>query len=119
MKKEKETAYVVWTNSDLTEGRGQHEVLAITEYESTAARIAKSNYVQGTVSNYCPVEEVEIFKHNGKYYGPISFMMPTKEDEEKEIELKKEKELKEKQETILSKAKELGLSEEEILILKS
>lgn len=118
MKKEKETAYVVWTNSDLTEGRGNNEVLAITEYESTATRIAKKNYVQGTD---CPVEEVEIFKHNGngRYYGPISFTQPTKEDKEKEIELQKERELKEKQEEILTKAKELGLSEEEILILKS
>lgn len=52
---ETKTYYSVYTNSDLTEGRGYHIPLALCESESTAVRLGKKKYVQGSD---CPVNEL-------------------------------------------------------------
>ena len=72
--------WVVYTNSDLTEGRGREFPLAVCELKSTAIRLGKNNYVQGSD---CPVRQMELFEHEGKLYVPFSIINvipPTKAD---------------------------------------
>jgi hypothetical protein len=75
--------YVVITNTDLTEGCGMEVPLAVCEMRSTAERIGKNNYIQG--SN-CPIIEYDakwdpFYK---QWIGPIFIMRPSVEDIEKE-----------------------------------
>jgi len=112
----KQYAYVVWTNTDRTEGRGHEYPLEICKLESTAIRIGKGKYdVQGCD---CPITKVRIFEYNRKHYGPIYLTGPSKEDLEIDEKLQKEREKQEKRLTILEKARSLGLSDEEIELLK-
>jgi hypothetical protein len=75
---EEKTVWVVWSNTDLTEGRGQNFALYYCETKATAMRLAKGKYVMG--SN-CPVEEHTMFLHNGHWYTPGAFIHePNKED---------------------------------------
>jgi hypothetical protein len=108
------TAYVAWTNSDRTEGRGRRFPLVVCECRPTADRLSKGKYVQGTD---CDVTEEDIFIHNGKTYGPIDLISPSEEDIMAQREIDARKRLKEKQEKILAKALALGLSKEDIEIL--
>jgi len=111
----KQYAYAVWTNTDLTEGRGYEYPLSICQLESTARRHAKSRYVQGCD---CPITKVRIFTYNYKTYGPICITQPSKEDFAEEEKLQKEREKKEKMLILIEKARSLGFTDEEIEFLK-
>lgn len=99
-----ETVWIVWGNTDLTEGRGDGYPLHLCERKSTAIRLSKKAYVQGTDA---PVEEGKIYCIKGRWYGVTSTVIPTRED----IELEKERI---EREGIIEKAKQLGLSDVEI-----
>lgn len=106
------TFWVTYTNSDLTEGRGREIPLAVCELKSTAIRLGKNNYVQGSD---CPVRQMELFEHEGKLYVPFSIINvipPTKVDIVKQ-------ETEDKKNEVLSRIKQAGFSEEDIKILKS
>ena len=115
------TGYVVWTNTDLTEGRGSEYPLAICETLSTAMRLAKGKYVMGSD---CRVNEVTLYRtklsERGFYhwFGPVRIIEPSKEDLEKETFLKEQKEKEEARKAILEKARALGLTDEEIKVLQ-
>lgn len=111
-----EKAFVVWTNTDLTEGRGTEYPLAFCKLMATAKRLAKGRYVMGTD---CRITEEEVFVKDHVHYGRIVFDPFTPEDvhEEKLIEL--EKENKRKFDEIMAKAKALGLTDEEIEHIRS
>ena len=115
------TGYVVWTNTDLTEGRGLEYPLAICETLSTAKRLAKGKYVQGTD---CSVTENTLYRiktgPHGFYhwFGPVRIIEPSKEDLEKEAFLKEQKEKEAARNVILEKARVLGLTDEEIKVLQ-
>jgi len=111
--------FVVLTNSDGTEGKGRTYPLAITTILSTAIRLSKGKYVQGTD---CPIEEITAFLIDDKWYFPfvaVNIVLPTKEDLQKDEELKAEKEKKEKYEKTLLKIQQLGVSQEDLDIIRS
>lgn len=107
---EKLTLWAVYTNDDLTEGRGRQFVKHFCKMESTAIRLAKKGYVQGTD---CPVEPVDALYVDGKYFLPTSILNivpPSPEDEARQRVIDARK-------LALEKAKALGLSDEEIALL--
>ena len=101
------TMYIVYTNSDLTEGRGWEHPLYYTESMSTAVRLGRKKYVQGTD---CPVYEKKVYKLGNTYYAPVKLEPATVED-------KKQDELRELKLAALEKAKAAGLTEEELRLL--
>lgn len=107
---ETKTVYVAYTNTDCTEGRGTDIPIAVCAIESTAIRLARGQYVQGSNG---PVRKMELVKINDQWYAPsniIKIINPTREDEitQKKLETKYE---------IIEKAKEAGLTDDEIKVL--
>ena len=108
--------YAVWTNTDLTEGRGQEYVRWFCKLQSTALRLARGNYVQGTD---CRVTEETILFRGGQWYAPSPMIVdPTPADllEERELEAERSRILARNR--ALERARELGLSEDDIKALK-
>lgn len=104
------TLWAVHTNSDLTEGRGRQYVAYFCRTEATAIRLARRGYVQGSD---CPVSEVKCLVLDGKHVLPISLINvvePSKEDEAAERKL-------EARRAAIARAKELGLTDDEIAAL--
>jgi hypothetical protein len=59
--------WLVYSNTDLTEGKGRVFVEYVCESEATARRKAKQNYIQGTDS---PVSKGEAYRIYGVWYYP-------------------------------------------------
>jgi hypothetical protein len=110
------TVYTVWTNQDLTEGRGYEYPLAVCETESTARRLGKGRYVQGSD---CRVTETTLFLVDHKWYGPVAVTPPTKEDIAAEVKLQAAKAAAAAKLAAIDKARALGLSDEDIAALKA
>lgn len=120
-------AWVVWVNEDLDEGRGTLKVLAVCEQESTARRLARGANVQGADG---VVMEVPVFKFavpgrpfpSGPYWyaphGPGQFIKPTAEDKKEEARLAEKRAKKVRGEAALQKARDLGMSDEDIAALQ-
>lgn len=103
--------FAVYDNTDHSEGRGQEFVRAYTKLESTAIRLAKRSYVQGSDA---PVEQVPLFKYGDNYF-PVSSKVNVIEPKLEDIVAE------ERAKTfagVLEKAVSLGLSAEDIEILK-
>lgn len=102
------TVWAVYTNTDLTEGRGKGIFLCLCETLATAKRKAFKAGVQGTDAD---VFEVELIKHRNFWYGPVEIEKPTADDirQQQAIDLKLAAE---------KKARELGLTEEDIKALR-
>jgi hypothetical protein len=96
--------WVVFSNTDLTEGRGHRYPLYICESPETAARLGRRKYVQGSD---CPFEKFPAYKIGGYWYYLNSFQAENKED----IDLRIKRERKEE---TLNKAKAAGLSDEDL-----
>lgn len=112
------TIYVAYTNTDCTEGRGQEIAFAVSECESTVIRLGSKRYIQG--SN-CPIEQRQAVKIENRWYVPLGcvpFAQPTIDDRKNEAKLIAEKALKAKKDEVLVRAKSLGLSDEEIKLLR-
>jgi hypothetical protein len=104
------TLWAVYTNDDLTEGRGREFIKHFCATQATAFRLAKGKYVQGTD---CPVKQVEVMCIEGNYFLPISMItiiQPSSADDRQQILLDEKK-------AALKKAKCLGLTDEEIAAL--
>lgn len=97
-------AFIVWSNTDLTEGKGSEFPRCICELKSTALRLGRGQYVQGTD---CRVTPVDLIYREKRYWGPVYVMPPSYEDEAEE----KRRIFRE---DALKKARELGLSDDEI-----
>lgn len=112
MEPEKITVYAVYANSDLTEGRGREYVSMYTTSISHAHRVARNAYVQGSTA---PVKEAVIWKFGNYYFDPgskITISAPSNKDllnDEFIVTYK----------GILNRAKELGLTEDEINTLQA
>lgn len=110
------TMFAVYTNTDLTEGRGQEYAFAYCELEATAKRLAKGQYVQGTDCRY---HQVDVFFIGGNYYYPGAYVEhPTPEDHAAEALILQEKRKLDAKTAALAKAKALGLTDEEIAALR-
>lgn len=102
--------WAVYSNSDLTEGRGRQYVKHFCVSQATALRLAKGGYVQGSD---CPVRAVDVLELDGKRVLPTSLLnieQPTKADEVEEARLTA-------RQAAMNKAKQAGLSDEEIALL--
>ncbi len=110
------TMFAVYTNTDLTEGRGQEYPFAFCDLEATAKRLAKGRYVQGTD---CTYREVDVYFINGAYYYPGGYIeRPTPEDQAEELVIFEKKRKLDAKTAAIAKAKALGLTEEEIAALR-
>jgi hypothetical protein len=100
--------WVVWQNTDLTEGKGWERVLHVCEGKETAERLGKGRNVQGTD---CLVSEGLAYKIEGMldWYIPGYIIPETHSDTAKRI-------LREEKERVLEKARGV-LTEEEISLL--
>ena len=108
------TVYVAYTNTDRTEGRGHNIPYAICEAEITANRLAKGCYVQGCDG---PVKPVDLIMVDGKWYAPTSLIQInglSKEDREEQKRIEAERSVKERAEKAMQKAKDAGLSDDDI-----
>lgn len=99
--------YVVWTNTDLTEGRGSVVPQYICALKATALRLAKGINVQG--SNGEITESTVTYDSNQiSYIGPVKIIQGNLEDEEKEKRL---------QERQAIARKIIGITKEELRII--
>lgn len=108
-------AFVVWINTDLTEGRGMQVPVAVCRTEATALRLAHGADVQGSNGT---VHETILLKEKGDWYGPVRIIEPNSADEITERALAREREARAKKMEVLNRAKALGLTDEEIEVLK-
>lgn len=114
--KEGKSYWVVWTNTDLTEGRGLEYIKYHCLLESTAKRLAKGSYVMGTDSRVT-VEKSYIIDGIPYYKCPL-IIHPSIEDKQLEEKFIAERNKEERKKAVLKKAKDLGLTDEEIGLLK-
>lgn len=106
------TLWVAYTNTDLTEGRGSDMPIAVCWLKSTAIRLSKKKYVQGSDGPVRPIEAIEV---NGKWYVPmagVNVIDPSPADVA-------DQERMDKKEAAIKKAIELGLTPEDLKFLSS
>lgn len=104
--------WAVFVNSDLTEGRGCEVIQALCRIEATAIRLARHANVQGSDG---VVRRVRLFIREyegpGYIYGPVQLKEPSAADEKEQAEIDRRRAVEEK-------ARALGLSAEELLVLR-
>lgn len=85
---DKKTGFIVLYTTDKTEGRSYDFPGQCCEIEATAKRLGKGGYVQGCD---CPIEKVDLYRINNRWYGPVRVIQPSNEDErsQKIIEAKR------------------------------
>lgn len=119
MTSEARKVWVAFTNSDLTEGRGHEYAYAICHSEATAKRLGKGRYVQGLD---CPVRQVELIAHQGGHFFPINYLFfhhASAEDRLEQEKIDREREKAKRKSAALQKAREAGLSADEIEALRN
>ena len=105
------TLWAVYTNTDLTEGRGREYVKHFCRIEATAKRLAKREYVMGTD---CPIKPVRVLFMEGQYVLPanlINVVEPIPEDVEASRRIDAHR-------AAMDKAKSLGLSDDDIKAIR-
>lgn len=101
--------FVVYTNTDLTEGRGAQTPIHTCWSRATARRLAKGVGVMGGDGD---IREHAAYCIKDRWYAPCKIIGPTKEDEQQDkAEMVKAK--------AVEKAKSAGLSDEDIAALRS
>lgn len=96
--------WVVYSNSDLTEGRGYQYPRWTCWAEATAIRYAKGNYVMGSD---CPVQKSSAFRIGGKWFAPTDIQKATADD------LKAQGRIDARTEA-MAKAKAAGLTDDDL-----
>lgn len=110
--------WVVYTNTDLTEGRGADYPIFTCASESTALRLAKKRGVMGSDARVHESTVVRLSCNRGTYMSDVRITYPDTIDEIADKELKKSRDKIALKELAIEKAKALGLSEEDIKALK-
>lgn len=113
MKKlEQKEIYVVYTNTDLTEGRGGEYAKYYCELKSTALRLCRGIGVQGSDGR---IQLGFAYLIDNKWYYPDAIVRtPTDEDvKQEQIRIANEEKNK-RQAAVLEKAKKLGLTDQDI-----
>lgn len=112
MNSESKTDYLfgwaVITNRDLTEGRCSEYIKHICDTEACALRLAKGAGVQGSNAR---TQRVQLQCIGGTWYGPINLTYSTPHDSQLQL-------LIDKQRVVEARAKSLGLSDEDIAMLR-
>ena len=99
--------FVVYTNTDLTEGRGYQYPIAWCESPATAARIAHKKGVMGSDAE---VREVFGIRSKGVHYGPVRMELPTNDDKAKDAAAKARS-------AAIEKARQAGLSDDDLAVI--
>lgn len=99
--------FVVYTNTDLTEGRGYQYPIAWCESRATAIRLAHKKGVMGSDAEVC---EIAGLMFEGRGYGPVRIEKPTDEDRARDAAAKARREA-------IAKAKQAGLSDEDLAVI--
>jgi len=102
-------AWVVYTNTDLNEGRGWQFPLHVCDKEATATRLARKAGVMGSDAEVKPVNLVKV---GGAWYGPVHIKQSTKEDDCAQ-------KLLDDRRAAIVRARELGLSDEDLRLLRA
>ena len=100
-------AWVVFTSTDRTEGKGYEKPAVVCDKQATAIRLGKGGYVQGSD---CPVKQVTLRYIDGYWCGPVYVIPSTRDDD-----LLQEK--MDKRNAALERAKDAGLSDDDIRLL--
>lgn len=98
------TVHIVWTNSDLTEGRGHPIPLHVCEIEATARRLALRAGVMGGDADVGPFDAIW---HRGQWCAPRNVEKPTAQDLDMQNQL-------DARARALAKAKAAGLTAEDL-----
>ncbi len=106
--------WVVWTNDDLTEGRGDEFPLFVCESETTAIRMSKKQGVQGSDAR---VERFDAVLHESRWCAPVRIYRPTEKDREADIRIEQARIAEQRRQEALDRARKAGLSEDDIKIL--
>ena len=113
--KPKRKIWIVEINEDGCEGRGSQIPLYYCETEATAIRLSKGKDVQGTDGR---VYEFEAHLVDNKSLAPVKITYPSNADIIVEEKMTEEREAARKVDTLLSKMKDSGFTEEEINLLR-
>ncbi len=105
---ETKEAWAVLVNTDLTEGRGRQYVKHICEMEATAVRKAHKADVQGSNGT---VVRLSLVKRNNTWFGPVEIEHPTADDQKSQLVIDAKRSAEQK-------ARSLGLTEEELAMLR-
>mgnify|MGYP001568901927 CR=1 FL=1 len=105
----KKIAYVVFVNSDGTEGRGYPVVKAVCDKRATALRLAKGADVQGSNGQ---VLKTELLWVGTSWFGPVTVVQSTVEDD------RAERRMNEVQ-AVIDRGLALGLTPDEIAVIRS
>lgn len=106
--------WVVYRNTDLTEGRGAELPVHSCAYPETALRLAKGTGVMG--SN-CDVKEEVALRHNGSWYVPGAIIPESEQDKNLRVKRESEEVKTKARDAVIEKAK-AHLTEDEIKILR-
>ncbi|UWH29727.1 hypothetical protein KW556_08655 [Aeromonas veronii] len=99
--------WVVYTNTDLTEGRGHEYPIHVCGSPATAARMATRKGVQGSDANVS--KEIAV-KVRGSWLAPVSIIEPNDADRRADA-------LNAERLRIMDKARAAGLTDDEIRML--
>ena len=113
---ETKLAYAPYANTDLTEGRGYNRPLVFCELRSTARRLGKGRDVMGSDAT---VREVTLVRYNNEWYGPVDIQRGSEADQAVDAKERAELERLAAKSAVLERARDLGLTEEELELLAS
>lgn len=109
------TVWLTVTNSDLTEGRGHRVILGASDTPETAARLGRGRSVMGSD---CIVERGLGIMISGRWYFEGGVHQENATDKELRIVRENKEQEAAKREAVLAKASMLGLSEEDLRVLR-
>lgn len=107
--------WIVWKNTDTTEGRGAMYIAYTCETEATALRLGKGKYVMGSD---CPIEKVKSYSIKNRWHQPSPVVPSSADDKKVQARIDVERSVKGKAEEAIKKAEALGLSQDHVAALK-
>lgn len=107
--------WIVWGNTDNTEGKGRVYIRDVCEIEATALRVGKGRYVMG---RDCPISKATSYKINNTWVQPSLVTPPRGEDKVAQERIDAERSTKNKVEEAVLKAEKLGLSQDDLEVLR-
>ena len=99
--------FVVWTNTDCTEGRGYQYPIHVCQKRSTALRLSKRKGVQGSDADVTTGLAVKV---NGSWLAGVRIERPTAEDDKLQAII-------DAKDAVIAKMVAAGISDDEMKIL--
>ena len=99
--------FVVWTNTDCTEGRGYQYPIHVCQKRSTAIRLSKRKGVQGSDAQVTTGLAVKV---NGSWLADVRIERPTAEDDKAQA-------IFDAKDAVIAKLVAAGISDEELQMI--